>query len=84
MLRKEIVYKLHDIRKSRKVSMREIQTKTGLAIATISEFENLNKDMTLERFLKFLDALELQLMIVPKKQNIQAIKEASNKLLKLL
>ena len=84
LMRVQLIEYVKGIRKERKVSMREVQEKTGLSIAFISEMENLKKDIGLERFLKYLDAFGLTVIIAPKKSKLAEIHEACKKLISML
>lgn len=84
LFRRPLIEYIKTIRQKRKVSMREISAITGSSIPFISEMENLKKDIGLERFLKHIDALGLTFIIAPKRKDVVELKEACDKLIKLL
>lgn len=58
---KEIMELLKKIRKSKNISQRDIETKTGLTQQNISMFEKLTRKPTIDNFLKYLDGLDINL-----------------------
>ncbi|MDU2538981.1 MAG: helix-turn-helix transcriptional regulator, partial [Streptococcus mitis] len=52
---------IRDLRASKKITQQELAEKTNLSVPYISQIENNHRNISLETFVKIVDALEVSL-----------------------
>ena len=68
----QLSHTLRDVRKTRGLSQSAVGKLVGLLPKTISSLENRPESATIESFLKLLSALDLELVLSPKKKSVDS------------
>lgn len=58
---KNISNQIRDLRTSKKITQQELAERTNLSVPYISQIENNHRNISLETFIKIIDALEISL-----------------------
>lgn len=68
-IKEQLIMELLKTRKKAKVTQVQLSNMSGLPQATISRFESLERDMTLQTLVKYAETLDVEISFVIKKKD---------------